>query len=288
MNDARIVAVVGAGTMGHGIAYVASLAGYRVALVDADVPTLERGIARIRSAFDKAIERGKSTAAVRDDALGRLTPTVNLRDALSAADVVIEAIPERLPLKQTLLAEIEEHVGRDVVLASNTSSLSITDIGSQLNCPGRLVGLHFFNPVPAMRLVEIVRGRDTTQQTVERALQFAQSLDKTPIVVRDTPGFATSRLGIALGLEAIRMLEQGVASADDIDRAMELGYNHPMGPLRLTDVVGLDVRLAIAEHLHATLGGDTFRPPALLRRLVSEGKLGKKSGEGFYRWEGDR
>ncbi|HJR42784.1 MAG TPA: 3-hydroxyacyl-CoA dehydrogenase family protein [Gemmatimonadaceae bacterium] len=285
MTDFTTIAVIGAGTMGHGIAYVAALAGHRVRLADADAGTLERGMQRIRGSFDTAIAKGKCSAALRDAALAALEPRTSAVDAARDTDLVIEAVPEQLELKQRLLRELEPVVAGGAVLASNTSSLSITAIGSALERPERVIGMHFFNPVPIMKLLELVRGERTTDLVVDRARAFAERIGKTPIVVRDTPGFATSRLGVVLGLEAIRMLEQGVASAEDIDRAMELGYNHPMGPLRLTDLVGLDVRLAIAEHLHATLGDDTYRPPALLRRLVAEGRLGKKSGQGFYRWE---
>jgi 3-hydroxybutyryl-CoA dehydrogenase len=284
----RRVAVIGAGTMGHGIAYVAVASGYEVRLADADATTLATGIRRVGEAFDKAIERGKATTWARDEGLRRLTSAASAGDAARDADLVIEAVPERLDLKQAIFTELERSVSADAILASNTSSLSISRIAEKLEHPQRVVGLHFFNPVPVMKLLEIVRGERTSDRVIDSARSFATSLGKTPIVVRDTPGFATSRLGVVLGLEAIRMLEQGVASAEDIDRAMELGYNHPMGPLRLTDVVGLDVRLAIAAHLHATLGDDTYAPPALLRRLVSEGKLGKKSGQGFYSWEKDR
>ena len=284
----RRVAVIGAGTMGHGIAYVAAAAGYEVRLADADSATLATGMRRIREAFDKAIERGKATAESRDTALARLTSAASATEASQTADLVIEAVPEHLELKQTIFRDLERTVSPDAILASNTSSLSITRIAEGLAHAERVIGLHFFNPVPVMKLLEIVRGERTTDSIVEQARSLATSLGKTAIVVRDTPGFATSRLGVVLGLEAIRMLEQGVASAEDIDRAMELGYNHPMGPLRLTDVVGLDVRLAIAEHLHATFGDDTYEPPALLRRLVGEGKLGRKSGQGFYSWEKER
>ena len=284
----RRIAVIGAGTMGHGIAYVAAAAGYEVRLADADATTLATGMRRIREAFDKAIERGKATAESRDAAMSRLTSAESAGEASRAADLIIEAVPERLDLKRTIFKDLERTVAADAILASNTSSLSITRIADGLAHAERVIGLHFFNPVPVMKLLEIVRGERTTDSVVERARSLATSLGKTPIVVRDTPGFATSRLGVVLGLEAIRMLEQGVASAEDIDRAMELGYNHPMGPLRLTDVVGLDVRLAIAEHLHATLGDDTYKAPALLRRMVAEGKLGRKSGQGFYSWEKDR
>ena len=274
--------------MGHGIAYVAAAAGYEVRLADADAATLAAGVRRVHDAFDKAIERGKATPESRAESLSRLETAAAAREAATDADVVIEAVPERLELKQTVFREVERAAPPNAILASNTSSLSITRIAEAVADPGRVVGLHFFNPVPVMKLLEIVRGERTTDAVIDASRALATSLGKTAIVVRDTPGFATSRLGVVLGLEAIRMLEQGVATADDIDRAMELGYNHPMGPLRLTDVVGLDVRLAIAEHLHATLGDDRYEPPPLLRRLVSEGKLGKKSGHGFYSWETDR
>ena len=274
--------------MGHGIAYVAVASGFEVRLADADAATLAAGVRRIHEAFEKAIERGKATPDSRAESLSRLETAAAAREAATDVDLVIEAVPERLELKQAVFREVERAAPPNAILASNTSSLSITRIAEAVAHPERVVGLHFFNPVPVMKLLEIVRGERTSDAVIAASRALATSLGKTPIVVRDTPGFATSRLGVVLGLEAIRMLEQGVATADDIDRAMELGYNHPMGPLRLTDVVGLDVRLAIAEHLHATLGDDTYEPPALLRRLVSEGKLGKKSGHGFYSWEKDR
>lgn len=283
-----VVAVIGAGTMGHGIAYVAALAGCRVCLTDASSEQLARATQQIERAFDKAIEKGKCTTAQRNAALERLTTVASAEECAADATIVIEAIPERLDLKQRLFATLERVVSAEALLASNTSSLSISEIAAPLAHPERALGMHFFNPVPVMKLLEIVRGAATSETTVETARGFAALVGKEPIVVRDTPGFATSRLGVVLGLEAIRMLEQGVASAPDIDRALELGYNHPMGPLRLTDVVGLDVRLAIAEHLHTTLGGDTYRPPQLLRDKVARGELGKKSGQGFYRWENER
>jgi 3-hydroxybutyryl-CoA dehydrogenase len=279
------VAVVGAGTMGHGIAHAALAAGYHVALADADRDALLAALARIREAFETGIERGKLDAAARDAALARLTTHPALEEAARGADIVIEAVPERIELKRALFAAAQGAAPPHAILASNTSSLSISAIAAAVAQPGRVIGLHFFNPVAAMRLVEIVRGQATSDVTVDAARAFAESLGKTAIVVGDTPGFATSRLGVVLGLEAIRMVEQGVATAEDIDRAMELGYNHPVGPLRLGDMVGLDVRLAIADHLHATLKEETYRAPRLLRRMVAEGKLGRKSGEGFYRWD---
>ena len=282
------LAVIGAGTMGAGIAYVASVADLDVVIHESDPQARGEALSRIAAMFDSAIARGKTTLELKAEGLGRVKISGTIEDAVRGADVVIEAVPERLELKQALLAEVERHAPDHAVLASNTSSLSISEIAGSLADPSRVVGMHFFNPVPAMRLVEVVRGRLTRDSAVSVALSLAERLGKTSIVVRDTPGFATSRLGVVLGLEAIRMLEQGVASAEDIDRAMALGYNHPMGPLRLTDLVGLDVRLAVAEHLFRTLGSDTYRPPELLRRLVAEGRLGRKTGHGFFRWEKHR
>ncbi len=278
------LAVIGAGTMGHGIAAVAAMAGLTVSLADEDPVAPAAALIRIAAILDQAIARGKLPADDRAAALGRVRAASGVADAARDATLVIEAVPERLDLKQALFVELERAAPAGAILASNTSSLSISRIADAVSDPARVVGTHFFNPVPAMRLVEIVRGGATADGTVARARAFAERLGKTAIVVRDSPGFATSRLGVVLGLEAIRMLEEGVASAEDIDRAMELGYNHPMGPLRLGDLVGLDVRLAIADHLHATLGGDTYAAPALLRRMVAEGRLGRKSGQGFYQW----
>jgi len=198
--------------------------------------------------------------------------------------LIIEAAPENLELKQNLLRESEANVNSNCVWATNTSSLSISEIARAAARPEQVVGMHFFNPVHIMRLVEIVVGEHTSKTTLATVRAVAQQMKKEPIIVRDVPGFASSRLGVTLGLEAMRMVEQGVASVRDIDTAMELGYNHPMGPLLLTDLVGLDVRLSIAEYLHGKLGSETFRPPEILRRMVREGKLGKKSGEGFYQW----
>jgi 3-hydroxybutyryl-CoA dehydrogenase len=218
-------------------------------------------------------------------ALANLRRARDLRDAAEDADLVIEAVPERMEAKVGIFKDLDRHAPSRAILASNTSSLSISRIAAATGTPERVVGLHFFNPVHIMKLLEVVRGRRTSEQTMAACLQFALRIGKEPIVVSDTPGFASSRLGVVLGLEAMRMVEQEVASPADIDRAMELGYNHPMGPLRLTDVVGLDVRLGIAEYLRSELGGEQYLPPEILRRMVAEGKLGKKSGEGFYRWD---
>ena len=279
------VAVLGAGTMGHGIAHVAALAGYETTIYDANPEAARNGIARIRANLDKGVELGKVEAQARDAALGRVRAADSLVEAVSGAAFVIEAVPERLDLKRELLAEAAGYVAADTILASNTSSISITAIAEVVPTPERVVGMHFFNPVHIMKLVEIVTGDRSAVRAVEAARGLALDMGKTPILVKDTPGFASSRLGVALGLEAMRMLQEGVASPEDIDTAMVLGYGHPMGPLRLTDLIGLDVRLEIAHYLHRELGGDRYRPPQILEDMVAEGKLGKKTGEGFYRWD---
>ena len=279
----QTIAVIGAGTMGHGIAQVAALAGFKVLLSDVDRESLARGVAAIEGNLAKGIKLGKLTEAERDRTLQHIHGTTNLKEC-AAADLIIEAAPEKLELKQNLLRQLETVSDYPFIFASNTSSLSITEIATASRRPEAVVGMHFFNPVHIMRLVEIVVGKQTSDETVQTVTSVGSQMRKEPIVVKDVPGFASSRLGVALGLEAMRMVEQGVASARDIDTAMELGYNHPMGPLKLTDLVGLDVRLNIAEYLHRELGSETFRPPEVLRRLVSEGKLGKKTGQGFYDW----
>lgn len=275
--------MIGAGTMGHGIAQVAAGAGFRVVLRDVDRESLARGVRAIERNLAKGIELGKLTEADCDSTLQHIHGTTHLEE-LADADLVIEAAPEILELKQNLVREVEGIAKEGFIFATNTSSLSISEIARASQYPANVVGLHFFNPVHLMRLVEIVAGKATSDDTVTTVREVSRKLRKEPIVVNDVPGFASSRLGVALGLEAMRMLEQGVASARDIDTAMELGYNHPMGPLKLTDHVGLDIRLKIAEYLYLELGSETFRPPEILRRLVAEGKLGKKSGQGFYDW----
>jgi 3-hydroxybutyryl-CoA dehydrogenase len=271
--------------MGRGIAHVSALAGHETRLFDIDAGVLANALSSIRANLEKGVELQKVEAGDRDAALARLHTTTELAGAVNGADLVVEAVPERLDLKQRVLSEAAALVCPATVLASNTSSLSISAIAAAVDGPERVVGLHFFNPVHIMPLVEVVRGARTMERVVEQSVEFVERLGKQPIVVRDSPGFASSRLGVALGLEAIRMLEEGVASVRDIDRAMELGYRHPMGPLKLTDLVGLDVRLEIARYLHRELGSDRFRPPELLERMVEEGKLGKKSGRGFYEWD---
>jgi len=283
MKPAR-VAVIGAGTMGHGIAYIAALAGCEVRLTDAQPGSLSQAMSKIDSLLEGGLKRGKLTEEDKSKVHERLRAEPQLRAAVANADIVIEAIVEDLGIKQRLFADVERAAPRGALLASNTSSLSIGQIAAAMTQPARLVGMHFFNPVHVMKLVEVVtHGRDS-RAAAERAVEFARKLGKEPIVVRDSPGFASSRLGVVLGLEAMRMLEQDVASAEDIDKAMELGYNHPMGPLKLTDLVGLDVRLAIAEYLHATLGKPQYEPPKILKEKVKKGELGKKTGKGFYTW----
>jgi 3-hydroxybutyryl-CoA dehydrogenase len=285
MSDIETIAVIGAGTMGRGIAQTAATAGYRVALVDAVPEALASGLASIAGILGTLVEKGKLGAAEREAALARIEGVSTLAGGVKDALLVIEAVPESLELKMKIFREIDAAAPDGAIFATNTSSLPVGKIAAATRRPELVAGMHFFNPVPVMPLLEIVRAEATSQGTIDAVVSVAQRLGKDPIVVRDAPGFATSRLGVLLGLEAIRMLEAGVASAEDIDKAMTLGYRHPMGPLRLTDLVGLDVRLAIAEHLHRELAADAFRPPELLRRMVEEGKLGKKSGRGFYSWD---
>jgi 3-hydroxybutyryl-CoA dehydrogenase len=276
--------ILGTGTMGRGIAYLSAVAGYDTVLFDADPAALEGAKAAIESILRKGIEKGKITDGAAADAIARVQLIPDLEPAVSGADLIIEAVPESYELKVELFAQADLFCGPDTILASNTSSISITELASNVERRDRFIGMHFFNPPHAMKLIEIVRGERTSDATVEQVREIAQKMGKSPIVVIDSPGFATSRLGVAIGLEAIRMFEEGVGSAEDIDRAMELGYNHPMGPLRLTDLVGLDVRLGIAEYLASTLG-PRFEPPQLLRDMVAQGKLGRKTGEGFYQWD---
>jgi len=280
----RRVAVVGAGTMGAGIAYAVALAGFEVCLSDSRAEVLPLALGRLNDLLAVAVKRGKLMAEDHAAAASRLRAEHEFAPAVSGAEVVIEAVHEHLGVKQQLFAELERVASPDALLATNTSSLSVADIAAAVQEPSRVVGMHFFNPVHAMKLVEVVTHPRAAPVAVERAVAFARALGKDPIVVQDSPGFASSRLGLALGLEAMRMLERGVASAEDIDKAMELGYNHPMGPLKLTDLVGLDVRLAIAEYLHQALGEPQFEPPQILRDKVAKGELGKKAGKGFYSW----
>jgi 3-hydroxybutyryl-CoA dehydrogenase len=291
MNDSTIAAlasikrvvVLGSGTMGQGIAQVTAQAGFVTNIYDVDAARVFKAIENIKQTTDKLVQKGKMLNEARSEIIGALVPTSDLAQACADVDLVIESVPEQMELKVNLLRDVKALSRPDTILGTNTSSLSITEIGTRVGAANRTIGLHFFNPPPVMELLEIVRGLGTDETTVATSTAIAKRLGKTPIIVNDMPGFATSRLGVVIGAEAMRMLETGVASVEDIDRAMELGYRHPMGPLKLTDLVGLDVRLMILEHLHREIG-EQFRPPAILRQMVRAGKLGKKSGEGFYRW----
>ncbi|MQA26162.1 MAG: 3-hydroxybutyryl-CoA dehydrogenase [Micromonosporaceae bacterium] len=267
--------------MGAGIAYVAANAGYQVEIAEIDPERAATAMKTLDGLWEKAVARGKLSSEDAAAARRRLSAVAGLSDVAPGPDVIVEAVPERLDLKRAVLAEAEAR--QPALLGSNTSSISIDELAAALTAPERFCGLHFFNPVWAMALLEVVVGSRTSPAAREAALAVAGRLGKDPVVVRDAPGFATSRLGVALGLEAIRMAADGVASPADIDKAMMLGYRHPVGPLELTDIVGLDVRLDIARTLTAAYG-DRFDPPPLLERMVAEGKLGRKSGQGFYRW----
>jgi len=275
--------VIGAGTMGHGIAQVLAMSGVQTKLVDLDEKVLAAAYAAVAKNLDKGVDRGKVTEQERGETLARLDTCTDLAHACRAAEVVIEAVPENLGLKRKLFGQLGELLGREVLLGTNTSSLSIAAIAEAAPHPERVLGLHFFNPVHIMKLVEVVHTEATSPEALETALELARRMGKDPIRVADSPGFASSRLGLVIGLEAMRMLESGVASAQDIDKAMTLGYGFPMGPLELTDLVGLDVRLQIAEYLAEKIGPH-FEPPALLREKVARGELGKKTGRGFYSW----
>lgn len=275
------VGVVGGGRMGAGIAQVFATLGATVVLAESG--DREAARERVINGLQRAAERDKLGGRTPDEVAARLTVVADIEDLPADADLVIEAVPEVVDLKLDVLHRVEGTVGPQCVIASNTSSLSIAVLAAALDAPHRLVGMHFFNPVPASTLVEIIRTPDTDDAVVDRVRGWVELLGKQEVLVNDSPGFATSRLGVCLGLEAIRMLEEGVADADSIDRAMELGYRHPMGPLRSTDLVGLDVRLAIAEHLASTLG-ERFAPPQLLRDMVANGELGRKTGRGFHTW----
>jgi 3-hydroxybutyryl-CoA dehydrogenase len=274
------VGVLGGGRMGAGIAQVFAAAGAAVSVVESDNTAAEAARWRIIDSLGKAAERGMLNPAA---VLRRVTVVSDVVGLPTDVELVVEAVPEHIDLKIEMLARAELAVDERTVLATNTSSLSIAELGAALRRPDRFLGMHFFNPVPVSKLVEVVTAPGTADSVTEQVCEWVRGLDKTAIVVRDSPGFATSRLGVLLGLEAIRMLEEGVADAEAIDTAMELGYGHRMGPLRLTDLVGLDVRLAIAEYLHSTFG-DRFAPPRLLREKVGNGDLGRKTGRGFHDW----
>jgi len=279
------VVVVGAGTMGAGIAQICAAAGSSVRLCDTEQAFLDRGLAGIEKFLDKGVERGKTTPEQKAVVLSRIAGELDLDAAVRNAGLVIEAVPESIDLKRQLFSRVAAQCPAGAILASNTSSLSLREIFAGVPSPERCLGMHFFNPPPLMPLLEVVRTQQTGDAVLEAVLGYAAELGKDPIVVKDSPGFATSRLGVVLGLEAIRMVEEGVAAPADIDKALELGYRHPMGPLRLTDLVGLDVRMAIADYLKKELSSPAFEVPQLMRDMVAAGRLGKKSGRGFYDWD---
>jgi 3-hydroxybutyryl-CoA dehydrogenase len=281
-----IVTVVGAGVMGRGIAYVAAVAGAETRLVDLDERQLADALRRIDGDLATGVERGKLDAAAAEAARGRLSTTTDLAAGTSGAGLVVEAVVERMDVKHRVLETAESNAAEDAVLATNTSAMSITEIIACLDDPARGVGMHFFNPVPKMKLCELIRGLQTSAETLDRAEAAARAMGKETVRVEDLPGFATSRINALIGNEAMRMLEEGVATAADIDTAIKLGLNHPMGPLEMGDLVGWDTRLDILEYLAGTLG-DRFRPTNLHRRMVAAGRFGRKSGHGVHRYDPD-
>ena len=278
------IVVLGAGSMGHGIAQASAMAGHNVTLRDIEMDFVEDGLKGIRSNLAGGVERGKVSETEMEQTLERIDGTTDLEAAVTDADLIIEAVPEDMELKKEVLLDVEAATAKETVIATNTSSLSVTEIASVLEYPERVVGLHFFNPPHLMELVEIVIAEQTDSSTQEFAIKYVKGIEKEDVVVQDSAGFASSRLGVITGLEAIRMVEEGIASPAAIDEAMKLGYGHPMGPIELGDYVGLDVRLDIAEYLREELG-ERFRPPQILRRKVRADNLGKKTGKGFYVWE---
>ena len=280
----QTVAIIGAGTMGAGIAQVCAQTGWKTNLFDAFPEGLEKGMNRIEAFWNKGIVRGKTTAEQKEEWSANINTFSDLAAAVKDADLVIEAVPEILQIKANVFHVLAVETKEECVLATNTSSLSISDIAEASGKPDRVIGMHFFNPVPIMELLELVRHDRVSDETIAIAEQAGEAMGKTCILVNDVPGFATSRLGVVLGNEAIRMLADGVASAKDIDTAMKLGYRHPMGPLELTDLVGLDVRRDILLNLQRSFDDDSYSPHPLLEKLVSQGDLGKKSGAGIYDW----
>lgn len=279
----KTIAVIGAGTMGRGIAYAAAYGGYNTVLEDVSPRVLEQGVAWIRQAFEEGVSRGKVEATVRDNALSLLATAKSVEDAIRGADLIIEAVPEELEMKLEIFTIFDKFAKPGAIFASNTSSLSISDFTDIMVARERCIGMHFFNPVPKMKLIELVRTPLTSEETIATCREVARRMGKEVVLVREAPGFITTRINALIGNEAFNMLEAGIASAEDIDKALKLGLNHPMGPFELVDLVGLDVRLNILEYLHRTLG-EKYRPNALLRQYVEEGRLGRKVGRGVYEY----
>lgn len=281
--EVKTIAVIGAGTMGRGIAYAAAFGGYRTILEDMSDSMLQPGLAYIRESLEEGVKRGKVTAEQRDRAIAQLGSARSVEDACREADLVIEAVPEDMELKLEIFTLLDKFAKPGAIFASNTSSLSVTELATITCRPEKCVGMHFFNPVPKMKLLEVVRALETSDETIEDCREIGARMGKEVVVVKEAPGFITSRINAMIGNEAFYMLEEGVASAADIDKALKLGLNHPMGPFELVDLVGLDVRLSILEYLHKTLG-EKYRPAPLLRQYVKAGRLGRKSGRGVYEY----
>lgn len=278
------LAVVGAGTMGQGIAHVAALHGRSVRLVDVSEAVLQRALQTIAHNLERQVRKERITAAQKEEALGRITPATDLEAAVADVQLVIEAVPENPDLKAQVFERLDRAAPPEAILASNTSSISITWLAARTQRPARIIGMHFFNPVPVMQLVEIVRGLETSDATYETIYHLAEALGKTPVTVNDAPGFVSNRVLMPMINEAIYCVMEGVATPEDVDRVMKLGMNHPMGPLALADLIGLDVCLGIMEVLHQELGEDKYRPCPLLRKMVAAGRLGRKTGRGFYEY----
>ncbi len=286
MTEIRSITVLGAGIMGRGVAYVAALGGYHTVLQDTSAEALERGIADITAILEKGVATRKVDEADAVQARKRLQPVRDLDEAVRGADLVIEAVPERIDLKVEIFARLDKVTKPHAILASNTSSLSITEMAAATRRPQQVVGMHFFNPVHRMKLLEVVRALETSEATIAAAYAVGARMGKECVTVRESPGFVTSRINAMIGNEAFYMLQEGVASARDIDQALKLGLNHPMGPFELVDLVGLDTRLSILKFLHRTLG-EKFRPCPLLEQYVAAGRLGRKTGRGVYEYSQD-
>lgn len=282
--ESKTVAIIGAGTMGRGIAYCSALAGYRTILEDVSPSMQEQGVEYIRRAFDEGIARGKATEEQKRQSLARIVTSGSVQDACREADLIIEAVPEEMEVKLEIFTILDKFAKPGAIFASNTSSLSITEMAAITFRPENCIGMHFFNPVQKMKLLELVRGLETSQATVGACAEAGRRMGKEVVVVRESPGFVTSRINALIGNEAFYMLQEGIASAADIDKALKLGLNHPMGPFELVDLVGLDVRLSILQHLHRTLG-DKYRPCPLIEQYVKAGRLGRKSGRGVFEYK---